>query len=113
MSIRMTRELTFGDVTVTVKELTVAEVRAWLSRPEKSDDEKKFDSFVDLPYLDGVSVSDLMQFSDLTSETIELLPMSALQKIALIVKELNSVFFSQYVPKVNNLLELLKQESAT
>ena len=63
---RVTRELDFGDLKVTVKELTVAEVRAWLNEP--AQERQEFDLFTDLLAFDGIGVEELYRFTLLTRE---------------------------------------------
>ena len=106
---RVTRELDFGDLKVTVKELTVAEVRAWLNEP--SVEQKEFDLFTDLLAFDGIGVEEVYRFTDLKKATIEELPPSAIAKIAAVIKELNSVFFNQYLPALNRLRERIENQS--
>src|SRR5574343_560692 len=48
----VTRDLQFGNLKVTVKELTVAEVRAWLNEPTPAD-EPEFDILTGLMSFDG------------------------------------------------------------
>jgi hypothetical protein len=105
----VTRAVTIGDYLVAnVKELTVAEIRAWLSevKPEGTES-PSFDLVTDLLSFDGIGMDELYQFTDLTKEQIEQLPLSEMQKVAVVIKEVNSVFFNQYVPALNKLRERL------
>jgi hypothetical protein len=104
--ISITREVVINDLTVTVKELTVAEIRVWLS-DAKPNPEEPFDLITDLLSFDGIGMDELYKFTDLTKEQIESLPLSAMQKVAAVIKEVNSVFFNQYVPALNKLRERL------
>ncbi len=104
--ISITREVVIDDLTVTVKELTVAEIRVWLS-DAKPNPEEQFDLITDLLSFDGIGMDELYKFTDLTKEQIESLPLSAMQKVAAVIKEVNSVFFNQYVPALNKLRERL------
>ncbi len=79
----VTREVEVCEVVVTVKELTTSEIRAWLSEVKPESEEPQFDL------------------------QIEELPLSAMQKIAIVIKEVNNVFFNQYVPALNKLRERL------
>lgn len=106
---RVTRELEFGELKVTVKELTVAEVRAWLDEP--ANEQKEFDLFTDLLTFDGIGIEEIYRFTDLKKELIEQLPPSAIAKISAIIKELNSVFFTQYLPALNQLRERLESNT--
>ena len=104
----VTREVKLDDeCTVTVKELTVAEIRAWLSEVKPESEEPKFDLITDLLSFDGIGMDELYKFTDLTKEQIEALPLSAMQKVASVIKEVNGVFFNQYVPALNKLQERL------
>ncbi len=104
----VSRELTFGDLTVTVRELTVAEIRVMLS--EKPDEDKEFDVFIDILGFDGVGVEDLYRFTDLKKESIETLSPSCLAKIAAVVKEVNSVFFNQFLPTVKRISDQIDSQ---
>ena len=104
----VTREVVLDDeLTVTVKELTVAEIRAWLSEVKPDSEEPQFDLITDLLSFDGIGMDELYKFTDLTKGQIEALPLSAMQKISSVIKEVNSVFFNQYVPALNKLRERL------
>jgi len=52
-------------------------------------------------------MDELHRFTDLKKDMIEQLPPSAISKIAAVIKELNTVFFNQYVPALNKLRERL------
>jgi hypothetical protein len=101
---QVTREVEFGDLKVTVKELTVAEVRRWMNEKPAQDD-KEFDMFLDLLSFDGVGIDEIYLFTDLKKEMVNDLPPSVLQKLVAVIKELNSVFFNQYLPTLNTLRE--------
>jgi len=102
----VTREVVLDDeLTVTVKELTVAEIRAWLSEVKPDSEEPQFDLITDLLSFDGIGIEELYKFTDLNKDQIEVLPLSAIQKISAVIKEVNSVFFNQYVPALNKLRE--------
>ena len=104
----VTREVKLDDeCTVTVKELTVAEIRAWLSEVKPESEEPKFDLITDLLSFDGIGMDELYKFTDLMKEQIEALPFSAMQKVASVIKEVNGIFFNQYVPALNKLQERL------
>jgi hypothetical protein len=98
-------------LSVTVKELTVAEVRGWLS--EAPPENKEFDLLTDLLTFDGIGIEEVYRFTDLKKEMIEQLPPSYLAKIAVVIKELNTVFFNQYLPELNKLRERLDQQRET
>lgn len=103
----VTREVDVCGTTVTVKELTVAEIRAWLSEPSVPTEEREIDLLTDLMNFDGIGMDEIHRFTDLKKDVVETLPPSAIAKIAAVIKELNTVFFNQYVPELNKLRERL------
>lgn len=107
----ITREMQFGELTVTVKELTVAEVRAWLNEPAKAE-EPEFDLLTGLLSFDGIGMEEIHRFTDLQKEKVEQLPPSALKQIAAVIKELNTVFFNEYLSRLNTLKDRLSATSA-
>lgn len=106
---QVTRELSFGDLKITVRELTVAEVRRWMN--ETKADKDDFDLFVDLLSFDGIGIDEIHLFTDLKKEQVDELPPSVLAKTASIIKEVNSVFFNQYLPRVNHLREQVEKDN--
>lgn len=105
---QVTRELTFGDLKVTVRELTVAEVRHWINETKPEKDE--FDFFVDLLSFDGIGIDEIHLFTDLKKEQVDVLPPSVLAKVAAVIKEVNGVFFNQYLPTVNKLRDQIEKD---
>lgn len=103
----VTREVEVCDLVVIVKELTVSEIRAWLSEPTKPQEDREIDLLTDLMNFDGIGMDEIHRFTDLKKELVETLPPSAIAKIAAVIKELNTVFFNQYVPALNKLRERL------
>ncbi len=103
----VTREVDVCGTTVTVKELTVAEIRAWLSEPSVPTGEREIDLLTDRMNFDGIGMDEIHRFTDLKKDVVETLPPSAIAKIAAVIKELNTVFFNQYVPALNKLRERL------
>jgi hypothetical protein len=106
----VTRELEFGELKITVRELTVAEVRKWLSDPSILE-QPEFDVLTGLMAFDDIGVNDLYRFTDLKKEDTENLTPSALKKIAAVVKELNSVFFNEYLPRLKEVQKQIEQNS--
>lgn len=106
----ITRELEFGNLKVTVKELTVAEVRAWLSEPTPTD-APEFDILTGLLSFDGIGMEEIHRFTDLKKDQVEQLPPSALKSIAAVIKDLNSVFFNEYLVKLNEVRQRLELDS--
>lgn len=105
---QVTRELSFGDLKITVRELTVAEVRRWMN--ETKTDKDDFDLFVDLLSFDGIGIDEIHLFTDLKKDQVDELPPSVLAKTAAMIKEVNSVFFNQYLPRVNHLREQVEKD---
>src|SRR5574343_380503 len=98
----VTRDLQFGNLKVTVKELTVAEVRAWLNEPTPTE-ETEFDILI--------GMMEIHRFTTLKKEEVEQLPPSALTQLAAVIKELNSVFFNEYLVKLNEVRQRLELSS--
>jgi|JI10StandDraft_1071094.scaffolds.fasta_scaffold316692_2 hypothetical protein len=106
----ITRELEFGDKKITVRELTVAEVRAWLSEPQDIEN-REFDALTGLMSFDEIGVNDIYRFTDMKPADVEELTPSALKKIAAVVKELNSVFFCEYLQRLKEVQKRIEQNS--
>lgn len=87
---RLTREVQIGDRRISVKELTVAEVRRWL---QEAEGELRSD-IVDLFLFSDVTVPDLVRLSDLNREAMEQMTPSELQQVIDVAKELNPDFFA-------------------
>lgn len=105
---RATRTIKLDELSVTVKELTVAEYRKWLLEEDTSA-MPEFDIITSPLEFEGVGMNELYRFTDLMPEQVEVLTYSDLQKVAAVVKELNSVFFTLYLPATNRLLERAQQ----
>lgn len=105
---QVTRELTFDNLKVTVRELTVSEVRNWINETKPEKDE--FDFFVDLLSFDGIGIDEIHLFTDLKKEQVDVLPPSVLAKVAAVIKEVNGVFFNQYLPTVNKLRDQIEKD---
>lgn len=92
---RRTETLKLGDNSVTLRELTVGEVRGMLlSRPEQDT--------VDYLLFDDITLGELMQMTDLSKETIDNLTQSELDTVRVKAKELNPHFFAM----MNRIKEL-------
>lgn len=84
---RRTETLKLGANSVTLRELTVGEVRGMLlSRPEQDT--------VDYLLFDDITLGELMQMTDLSKETIDNLTQSELDTVRVKAKELNPHFFA-------------------
>jgi hypothetical protein len=75
--------------TVTVRELTVAEIRNWF----KTIDQREIDTVSGLLFED-LSLDDLPLLSDISAERVDNLPPSELAKLIAAIKEANSAFFT-------------------
>lgn len=82
------REGTATPVAVTVRELTVAEIRQWMA-----DAQEATPDLVDNLLLRDVSLQDLTHLSSLTHEQMDPLTPSELQRVLDAAKEINSHFF--------------------
>jgi uncharacterized protein YkvS len=88
---RATREVVFGERRITVRELTVGEIRAWLAGLEARVEKL---GAVDLLLVDDLSLPDLTVFCDLGPEDVEALTQSELAALTEAARELNPRFFS-------------------
>lgn len=87
---RITREVKLGDRTVTVKELTVAEVRAWLKDAEAAPEQDPVAALL----IEGMSFADIARMCDLGVEQMSEREPSAVQTLAQACREMNAVFFA-------------------
>ncbi len=88
---RIEKKVKIGEREVTVKELTVTEVRAWLESEKRRDE--KGDLLRDM-LIDGVSFADMARMSDVSIEEMEQMFPSQLQTLADACAEVNRVFFN-------------------
>lgn len=107
----VTRELVFGSLTITVKELTVAEVRGWLNEPTLGD-APEFDIITGLLSFDGIGMEEIHRFTDLKKDQVEQLTPSMLKQLAAVIKELNSVFFGEYLTRLNEVRKRIESENS-
>lgn len=85
------KELQLGEISVTVRELTVLQVRAWLAEINKPT-EAEFDLLNEALFTD-CAISDLKRMTSLTEEQINHMRPSELRKVIALCKELNPDFF--------------------
>ena len=86
-----TKEMTLGDKSVIVRELTVLQVRDWLAemqQPSTSRDP------VDEALFPDCSLTDLQRMTSLTAADIDQLRPSQLRQVIDLCKELNPSFFA-------------------
>ena len=89
-NITNSKEILLGSISVTVRELTVSQVRNWLSamvQPSGQHD------IVDQAFFDDCALSDLQRMTSLSSEQIDQLRPSQLREVIALCKELNPDFF--------------------
>lgn len=84
-----THTLTLGEHTATVRELSVAEVRAWIVEKEQG---QSCDGVGELMHPD-CALDDLLRMSDLTAEAAEQLTAAQLDQLVRKAKALNPHFF--------------------
>lgn len=89
-NITNSKELALGSISVTVRELTVLQVRKWLADMASPSDQI---DIVDQAFFDECSLGDLQRMTSLTREQIDLLRPSELRQVIALSKELNPDFF--------------------
>jgi hypothetical protein len=93
MIVKETMALGDGNA-VTVRELTVGEMRQWLAKIEEGVKEP---DLLGETLFEDISLSDIELMSDLSSEQIDALSQSDLRAIADLVKKVNPSFFGMRV----------------
>jgi hypothetical protein len=83
------RKITVAGITVTVREITVNDIRAWLINAESASND-----IVGQLIIDGVSLDEICRCSDLTEKQAGKLTPSELCEITQLCKELNPYFFA-------------------
>lgn len=97
---RRTDTVKLGDHSVTLRELTVGEVRGMLmSRPEQDT--------VDYLLFDDITLGELVQMTDLSLSDLDKFTQSELDTVRLKAKELNPHFFAM----LNRIKTLTKTQS--
>jgi hypothetical protein len=91
----VTRTVVIGEggeapLAVTVRELTVGEIRAWLADVQAASDAV---DIVDVMLLRDVSLQDVQRMSSLTAEQVEALAPSQIRTVVAAARELNEDFF--------------------
>ncbi|OBY90573.1 hypothetical protein A6723_019905 [Pseudomonas sp. AU11447] len=81
------KELVFGDLHITVREMTVMQVRTWLS------EEPGGEGLIDTAFFEDCAFSDLKRMSSLTDAQLDTLRPSQLREVIQLCKELNPDFF--------------------
>lgn len=96
------RELAFGDIRVTVREMSVLQVRGWLA--ESNADA----GVIDVMFFHECALDDLKRMSTLTDEQVNTLRPSQLREVLAVCQELNPDFFD-FLRRVKERLELDEQ----
>lgn len=86
---RRTKEIELGESRITVKELTLAEIRNWLAEDEQAEER----DIVGALLLDDCPLADLLRFCDATAEQIDGMTQSELHTLLGVAKEMNPDFF--------------------
>lgn len=94
---RREKAIQVGERTVSVRELTLKEIRAWLA---DASDESSADAldFVGMTVVDGVTLEDLARMTDLTVADMDALTPSEVQRLADVCREVNPGFFRVAAP---------------
>ncbi len=88
------KTIEIAGVTVTIRELTVAEIRSAL-KMEESDGKTSADTdAVDMFLFEDISLPDICRMTDLTLEKMAELKPSELRQVAEACREVNSDFFA-------------------
>lgn len=91
----VTRSIILGEggdapLAVTVRELTVGEIRAWLKEVQSQSPEI---DVVDVMLLRDVSLQDVARLTSLTHAQIETVGPSKLKEVVAVAREINDAFF--------------------
>lgn len=86
--VRDTKEVVIGDCHVTVRELTVGEVRAWLNHIKQLESDLIGDAL-----FEDISLGELCQMTDANLAELDTFTPSELREVAAVAKELNPDFF--------------------
>ncbi len=88
---RITKQITVADRAVTIRELTVADIRVWLKSLETVTAE--FD-LVGSELIDGTDLADLAIMTDLTAADLDASTPSELRQVFDACREVNADFFA-------------------
>ncbi|MDO9625139.1 MAG: hypothetical protein Q7J46_14245 [Pseudomonas sp.] len=90
MSMTLSKIVQLGELRVTVRELTVGEIRAWMKRTAESSTHE----LVDDTLIEESSLADLLTMSDLRTEHLEELTPSQVRQLLDACREVNQDFFA-------------------
>lgn len=89
----LTKQVDIGEgKTITVRELTVGEIRAWLAEAEASDANGV--DVVGALLFDDMALADLARMTDISVQDMDALPLSVINQIKGAAKALNPNFFA-------------------
>lgn len=86
----MSKHVDLDGLIISVREMTVGEVRAW---QQFAETEHEVDALSHM-LMDGLRIPDLMWMSDLTQAQVERLRPSDIRKVEAVARELNPDFFT-------------------
>lgn len=89
---RIVKTLTLGERSVEVRELVVADIRAWLAGLETAQADQT--DILDATLFDEFSLADLVRMTSLTTADMEALSPSELRQVFDAVKAVNADFFA-------------------
>lgn len=90
---RQEKQIEVAGRTVTVRELTVAEIRAWLRGLDQAEASGCMQDLVDLALMDDVSLSDIGRMTNLKAHEIEEFTPSEIEAVVAVCREVNPRFF--------------------
>jgi hypothetical protein len=94
---RRTKQLKLGARVVSVRELSVGEIRQWLADVSDEGNETLAD-FVNMTIIEGLMLDDLRRMTDLTLADMDALTPGELDQVAEACKEVNPGFFRVAAP---------------
>lgn len=104
---RIIKEIAVGDRKILIKELTLAELRAWLAKQTDGVSTDLADAIFDQS--SDLLVSDIPHFSDLTPEVLNDLAPSEIEPVVKEIVEVNQRFFAVWQSRLQGLKANLQQ----
>ncbi|MBI2278200.1 MAG: hypothetical protein HYU74_12670 [Dechloromonas sp.] len=86
---RVTRDITVGDLAIQVKELTLGEIRAWLKESASSQGD-----VIDATLFEDFDTQDLLRMTSLAAADLDTLTPSELRELSKVCQEINADFFA-------------------
>lgn len=87
---RIEKTLAIGETEIAVRELTVADIRAWL----KALEAQTAPDVLDVVLFEDFTLADLTRMTDLTAADLETMAPSELRRVADACREVNADFFA-------------------